>query len=441
MAEILDYYNFVPTPKQAEFLKDPAKYKLFGGSMGGGKSIVLCAGVIHMSITIPRNRIFFGRHEYKSFKQSTMVDFMDMLPSDLIKSYNKTDGEIELVNGSLILLGGLENQEKIKSLNLGGFAIDEMTQTTEAIFNMLGTRLRLNTVPDELRFGWGASNPEPGWVKDRFVDPHLAGKPRRNHSFIQALPYDNSHLPKDYIEGLKDDLPPLWISKYIEGSWEVFDNQIINSSFIKKSDPIPTDLEEVFIAVDPAITETDDEKLDETAIVVMGVTKDNVIHEIESRHGRWSIQTTIQNCKELYEYYKPNFFGVEKVAYQDALRQLLQGMNIPCMPLKVDGDKVRRTFAISHIFEEGRVRLNNDVLIKQVLEFPTASKHGGHEDLHDAMVHCLTMYKKYSSPIIKKVEDPRDKLQPIDQMFWSNHDDKYKNSQAHNPMVNFLLKR
>lgn len=417
----MNFYDFVPTEKQSIFLKTPTKYKLFGGSVGSGKTIVLCAEVIRLALMFPKNRILFCRHEYKSFKQSTLVELEDMLPPERVKKKNLIDGEVHLDNGSIILLSGLENKDKIKSYNLGAFAIDEVTETTSDIFNMLRSRLRLGHIPDNRRFGLCASNPEPGWVKDLFVDPYFNKNELPDHAFIPALPTDNPHLPKDYIEGLRRVYPPLWVTKYLEGSWEVFDNQIFKPDFILRSRPLPKEFEEIFVAVDPAITERDDAKIDETAIVVMGVDVDGIIHEVECRHGRWGIHQTIANCLDIHNKYSPSFFGVEKIAYQDALRQLLVPAGVNAIPIKVDGDKVRRAYAVSYLFEQGKVRINNLELIKQLLEFPEASKHGGHEDILDAMVHCLTMYIKYSTPTIKVKEEKYKNLLPHEINFWETY--------------------
>lgn len=402
-----------------------------------GKTLTLCAGVIHKAITIPNNRILFARHEYKSFKQSTMVDFDMLLPPEFIKKRNETAGEIEFINGSIIILSGLENQEKIKTLNLGGFAIDEITQTKRDIFNMLTTRLRLGHLKEEDYFGWGASNPEPGWVKDMFVDPTINGTIDKDFAFIQALPQDNPHLPKTYISNLRKTLPPLWITKYLEGSWDVFDNQIFKPDYIIKSKPLPTKFEEIFIAVDPAITEREDEKVDETAIAVMGVDENNIIHEIETRHGRWSVQTTIQNCIEVNKIYKPSFFGVEVIAYQEALRQLLVEAGVDAIPIKRDGDKIRRAYAVSTLFEQNRVRLNTDALIKQTLEFPEASKHGGHDDLIDAVILCLTMYKKFSTEIKPRIKKTTDELTIMEKNFWDTYR-KEINNQGESDIITYL---
>jgi predicted phage terminase large subunit-like protein len=363
-----------------------------------GKSVVLCACAIQLSLLYPRNRGYLCRHEYTSFKKTTYEELKELLyGTNLIAKENKTEGELLFKNGSTIIMGGLENPDKLKSLNLGWFGIDEATETTLNIFQMLATRLRHKAVPNNRYFGLLATNPEPGWVKDEFVDPFMLKKQKHNYSFIQALPTDNPHLPEGYIDELRTMLKPLQVTKYLEGSWDVFEAQIFPHDFIMKSDPLPKDYQAIFMAVDPAITETDDEHLDETAICVMGIDNNDIIHEIETRHGRWSFQTTINNCKELYTFYQPNMFGVEKVAYQAALIQKLNDEQIPALPLTADRDKTRRAYSIQYMFENGRVRINNNKLIKQMLEFPEAARHGGHEDLVDAMVYNLIMIKNTSS--------------------------------------------
>jgi len=431
------FTDFVPTPKQAEFLKNPALYKLFGGSMGSGKSTVLCAEAIRLSLTYPRNRGYICRYEYKSFKSTTLVELMDMLPGNIIKSHNKTDGEILLTNGSLIMMGGLENAEKLKSLNLGWFAIDEATQTTREVFHMLLTRLRLSHIPPNRLFALLATNPEPGWIKDDFVDPQVNGHPLENHAFIQALPEDNPYLPPTYISNLRKQLKPLQVAKYLEGSWDVFESQIFIPDYIKRTMGTPK-FETFVIAIDPAITENDDIRTDETAICVVGIEENGNIHEVETRHGKWSFETILNNCIEVYNYYKPDFIGVEKVAFQAALQQELNNRNVPAIPLKADGDKTRRAYSIQHMFENGKVFINNEQLTKQMLEFPVAARHGGHEDLVDALVYCLIMIKKFSmDSYSEKPIDKYSKLKPEEKAFWLRHEQELKNKET-NPIYDIM---
>jgi hypothetical protein len=98
---------FTATPRQTEFLLSKAKYPLFGGAMRGGKSVALCAGALLQSLKYPGNRGFLARKTLTDFKRTTEITLFNVIPKDLIKSHNKTDRVITLVNGSLIEYGDL----------------------------------------------------------------------------------------------------------------------------------------------------------------------------------------------------------------------------------------------------------------------------------------------------------------------------------------------
>lgn len=217
---------YIPTGRQATAHKCPARYILYGGAMGGGKSVWLCMEGNMLSIEYPGNVGLICRWELSSLKRTTLETYWKFTPPELIKHHYRQDGIIELINGSKIIYMGLKPSsamntlERLKSLELGWFAIDEATEIQKPIFDLLKTRLRLRlpngTFP---RYrGLLASNPEPGWVRETFIDQDLP-----DHRFIPALPSDNPHLSPDYIEQLKQDLPPELVQKYIEGSWDVIE--------------------------------------------------------------------------------------------------------------------------------------------------------------------------------------------------------------------------
>lgn len=219
-------WGYAPTGRQVEFHRNPSRYKLYGGSMGGGKSVALCAEAIKLSLKYPGNRGYFCRHELTTFRRSTLVTFERFCPQEILKNHYRDERILVFRNGSEIIYGGLggeEDLEKIKSTEFGWFGIDEATETLEDMFLLLCSRLRW-TLPDGSHpkyRGILASNPEPGWVKDRFVDKRL-----EDHSFTPALPRDNPHLPKDYDAQLRKQWPDEWVKRYLEGSWDVFEGQV-----------------------------------------------------------------------------------------------------------------------------------------------------------------------------------------------------------------------
>jgi len=229
-----------PTPKQVIFRDAPEKYKLFGGGVGGGKSRALCAEAIRLSMLFPGNRGFMGRNESEAFRKTTLITLLALVAEieeisgqKLIakQGWNQTKKEIDLINGSKILYGGLSGpdaDERIKSLEIGFYCVDEASECNEDVINMLKARIRwkLPTGKYPRFFGLYASNPEPGWLKQTFVVPTQLGNPLDEHLFVQSLLKDNQYLPPGYLDDLKRDNPESWVRRYVEGSWDAVEGQV-----------------------------------------------------------------------------------------------------------------------------------------------------------------------------------------------------------------------
>ena len=194
--------------------------------MGGGKSVWLCAESIILLLKYPGNRGYLCRNGLIDLRLSTLVTFERLCPRELIQKHQQEDHTIIFRNGSELVygpLGSLEEVDRIKSREFGFFAIDEATECLEDMFILLTSRLRWRLPNGEHPpfFGLLASNPEPGWVKERFVDKKLP-----DHVFIPALPRDNPHLPPDYDKGLRRIFPVEAAKRYLDGSWDTFEGQI-----------------------------------------------------------------------------------------------------------------------------------------------------------------------------------------------------------------------
>jgi len=210
------------TERQTAFHAAREKFKLYGGAMGGGKTFALCAEAIALSQDYPGNRGYICRFELTSFKRTTLLVLEDMLSrAGLVREHHQTDHYFLLYNGSMIYYGPLGNDkkdlDKLKSMELGWFAIDEASEVSEKSFLMLSSRLRLK-LPGIRYFGLLASNPDPGWLRYRFIDQKL-----RDYVFVPALPRDNPHLAAGYVRQLAENFPPEWQARFIEGDWGAFE--------------------------------------------------------------------------------------------------------------------------------------------------------------------------------------------------------------------------
>lgn len=191
------------------------------GAVGGGKSAALCNEIIQLSLDYPQNVGYLCRHELSSFRRTTLMTLEGFLPDGIVRQHHGTESFFRLINGSLIFYGGLGDDQnaidRLKSMNLGWFAIDQAEETSENHFFLLASRLRLN-LPNIRYKGLLTANPAPGWIKHRFIEQKLD-----DHVFIQALPRDNPYLPEDYETNLRKLYPEELVRQLLEGDWDALE--------------------------------------------------------------------------------------------------------------------------------------------------------------------------------------------------------------------------
>lgn len=223
MPKVIDLtklYDASKNPRQWEAHESPERYILYGGAYGGGKTAWLVNEIIRLCVKFPGNRCFLGCKYLTDFRDNALKQLEKFLPSEIIATRHQTERYFRLINGSVIMYGGLGNDsEAVEAISnmpeLGAFGIDQAEQITERQFLLLDGRLRL-MIPGIIYKALLTANPEPGWLRDRFIENTLP-----NHKFIPALPKDNPFLPPDYEDKLKQIYPPEMAKRLLEGDWDV----------------------------------------------------------------------------------------------------------------------------------------------------------------------------------------------------------------------------
>lgn len=229
--EIKKVESYVPTPRQLEAHLSPETLILYGGAMRGGKTAWLCNSGIQLSMKFAGNRGFLCRHEGAELQRSTMEELDKWLDPALIRNHNRTYQAIEFINGSKMFYGGLGDDKKaidrLKSMELGWFGIDQAEETTLSHFLLLCTRLSLN-LPGIVHKGLCTANPAQNWVKAEWITQILP-----DHAFIPAYPEDNPHNAPGYLERMKRILPAELLRAWMKGDWDAVSEENVVFPYAK----------------------------------------------------------------------------------------------------------------------------------------------------------------------------------------------------------------
>jgi phage terminase large subunit len=223
---------YKPNKKQSQFHRLAAKFRGFCGGWGNGKTSGGCAEFFTRLVEYPGTNAIVARKTRPELRSTTW----DMLvngdtqetgwrgiPKEIIETYNKSDLYIKLKNGSQIHGLPLDDPKKLENYNLGLFMIDQAEEVEEEILLKVHGRLRQHASPRE---GLFLFNPNGhNWLWKRFIDPNRRKNWKRLYRCVEATPFDNPNLPKDYLDQF-DGLPEHWYNRFVLGSHDVFIGQI-----------------------------------------------------------------------------------------------------------------------------------------------------------------------------------------------------------------------
>ena len=233
---ISDYYT--PFPRQQEFHDCRAKYRLFGGAAGPGKTKALLWEGISQAVATGNVDTLLLRRTFPELEASLISYFRRDVPRDLYRSYDEAKHVINWHNGSTTRFGYSASENDIYQYQGAEFlfiGIDELTLFTLGQWQFLTSRNRC-AVPGTTPNMAAATNPGNighAWVKALWVDQRPAPGMDRpgqydpaDYAFIRATISDNPLYRGDtgYLKTL-DALPRQMRQAFLEGDWNVFAGQ------------------------------------------------------------------------------------------------------------------------------------------------------------------------------------------------------------------------
>ena len=204
---------------------------LFGGGAGGGKTALGCYWQLKQRLKYPNTRGLIGRAVLKTLKETTLVSFFQVAKMQKLESgkhykYNGQMSQIELFNGSVILLKDLyaypsdPNFDELGSLEITDAFIDEANQIEDKARNIIKSRIRFqldenDLIPKVLY----TCNPSKNWTYSEFYKPQVDNTIAPNKRFVASLIDDNPFISKHYKENLLT-LDTVSKERLLFGNWE-----------------------------------------------------------------------------------------------------------------------------------------------------------------------------------------------------------------------------
>ncbi|HXJ16076.1 MAG TPA: terminase family protein [Candidatus Polarisedimenticolia bacterium] len=222
-----------PFAKQQAFHASPAKYRLFGGAAGPGKSKALLMEAILQANENPGANTLLLRRTFPELEQSLLLYFRRDVPRELYQSYNESKHLVTWWNGSTTRFGYCQNENDVYQYQGAEFlfiGIDELTLFTLRQWQFLTSRNRC-PVPGAFPCMAGATNPGNighAWVKSLWIDkrPAPGMENPAEYDFIPARVSDNPIYAGDenYLKTLRA-LPSHLKRAFLDGDWDVFAGQ------------------------------------------------------------------------------------------------------------------------------------------------------------------------------------------------------------------------
>lgn len=254
-AEIL----YVPQPHQKEFHEDTHTFKALFGAYGSGKTTTAVLEIIEHVLSTPNGRTAMLAPTMTMLKATSYKELMIWLPHTFIDVEYKSKGSERIImnNGHEIIFLPSNSADRIRSLNLTAFYLEEASNSKYELFAELQARTRnekafiyeTDEAGNELRewdedlqvyrkvpkynklLGVICSNPDVGWIRTEILfksgEVYAPKKyPRKMEDcnpFLSTHIHDsfqNKYLDPDFQERMSRGKPEWWIKRYIYGSFD-----------------------------------------------------------------------------------------------------------------------------------------------------------------------------------------------------------------------------
>lgn len=208
------------TEPQEEFTFHTAKYPLFVGGFGAGKSESLVKRSLKQKLQYMNLDQGYFAPTYDLIRLIALPRYEQILDDWKIQhKVNKSDGTITVLKAGKIIFRSLDKPSGIVGFEIADAVVDELDtlkmEHAKQAWQKVIARCRQKKPNGAINTSAVGTTPEGfSFVYDRWVT-----NANQNYQLVRAPTSSNPFLPDDYIDGLRDTYPPNLLKAYLEGEF------------------------------------------------------------------------------------------------------------------------------------------------------------------------------------------------------------------------------
>jgi len=254
-------------------IDNESRFEIFYGGAGSGKSRFIAQRLVYRHLRDSGRKSLVVRKVGRTMRHSVYAEISNIISNWDVKNLfqiNKSDLEITCVNGNKIIFSGLDDVDKLKSIQgITDIWVEEASETSRDDITQLNLRLRgISKVPHQLTMTFNPIS-ALSWIKKDFFDV------KRDNAVIHKSTYrDNKFLNQDYIDEIEKlkEQDPVYYQIYGLGEWGILGNLVYTNYEIREFNDLKFDT--IYAGMDWGFN-------DPTAYIEVAVY-DNVIYVLPS---------------------------------------------------------------------------------------------------------------------------------------------------------------
>jgi hypothetical protein len=195
------------TAPQRAFWRSGARFRLFVGGVGSGKTRAGCVEILRQ----PTKSVgMVVAPTYPMLRDATMRTFIDLARrGGVLQAFQKAEMQATLIDGKRILFRSADDPDRLRGPNLGWFYLDEAALMDADVWPIMIGRLR--ELPGR---AWATSTPRGfNWMHEVFV------KGGADYHVTRSATRDNVYLPDGFLRSLEQSYDTAWAAQELEGEF------------------------------------------------------------------------------------------------------------------------------------------------------------------------------------------------------------------------------